>query len=65
MNYLMYIDRQISKLFQIPRNQTLFDNRYHSQKTSEEISVSLVFIYLIIRMTFQKDTKIKYNVMTQ
>ena len=65
MNYLMDIDRKISKLFQILRIQSLFDNRYHSQKVSEEISVSLVFIYLIIRMTFQKDTKMKYNVMTQ
>ena len=64
MNYLMDIDRQISKLFQILRNQSLFDNRYHSQKVSKEISLSLVFICLIIRMTFQEDTKMEYTVIT-
>ena len=64
MNYLMDIDRQISKLFQILRNQSFFDNRYHSQKVSKEISLSLVFIYLIIRMTFQEDTKMEYTVIT-
>ena len=64
MNYLMDIDRQISKLFQILRNQSLFANRYHSQKVSKEISLSLVFIYLIIRMTFQEDTKMEYTLIT-
>ena len=64
MNYLMDIDRQISKLFQILRNQSLFDNRYHSQKVSKEKSLSLVFSYLIIRMTFQEDTKMEYTVIT-